>query len=88
MRVEPKTEHQEKMDAWIADMENDRKETTACQDAMEANLEKIEPNLGEQEAAVERQEIPNEEIAIHSLEGMPKRANGLPRSNKVQSRED
>jgi peptidoglycan hydrolase CwlO-like protein len=44
MRVEPKKKHQEKMDAWIADMKNDQKEMTACQDAMEANLEKIEPN--------------------------------------------
>jgi hypothetical protein len=37
---------------------------TACQDAMEANLEKIEPNPGENEALVERQEIPNDEVAI------------------------
>jgi hypothetical protein len=28
-------------------MKNDRKETTACQDAMEANLKKIEPNQEE-----------------------------------------
>jgi hypothetical protein len=34
MGVEPETEYQEKMDAWIADMKNDRKETTACQDTM------------------------------------------------------
>jgi hypothetical protein len=27
----------------------------------------MEPNLGEKEAAVERQEIPNEEISVHSL---------------------
>jgi hypothetical protein len=32
---------------------------------MEANLEKMEPNPGDQEAAVERQEIPNEEVAIY-----------------------
>jgi hypothetical protein len=52
------------MNAW-------RKETTACQDAMEANLEKMEPNPGEEEATLKRQEIPNEEVAIHS-EDMPK----------------
>jgi hypothetical protein len=34
MSVEPDTEHQGKMDAWRADMKNDRKETTVCQDAM------------------------------------------------------
>jgi hypothetical protein len=38
------------VDASIVDMRNDRKETTACQDAMEANLEKMEPNPGEKEA--------------------------------------
>jgi hypothetical protein len=31
------------------------------------SLEKMEPNPGEKEAVVERQEIPNEMIAIHSL---------------------
>jgi hypothetical protein len=61
MRVELETEHQEKMDAWIADMKNDRKETTASQEAMEANLEKMEPNSGEKEVVVERKEIPNED---------------------------
>jgi hypothetical protein len=60
-------------------MKNDRKETTACQDAMEANLDKMEPNSGEKEAIVEQQEIPNEEVAIHPPEGRPKRENGLPR---------
>jgi hypothetical protein len=39
----------------------------ACQDAMEANLVKMELNPGEKEAAVERQETPNEEVAIYSL---------------------
>jgi hypothetical protein len=39
----------------------------ACQDAMEANLVKMEPNPGEKEAAVEWQETPNEEVAIYSL---------------------
>jgi hypothetical protein len=34
---------------------------------MEANSEKMEPNPGEKEAVVERQKIPNEEAAIHSL---------------------
>jgi hypothetical protein len=55
------------IDACIADIKNDRKETMDCQDAMEANLEKMEPNPGEKEAGVERQETPNEDVAIYSL---------------------
>jgi transketolase len=55
------------MDACMADIKNDRQETTACQDAMEANLEKVEPNPGEMEASAERQETPNEEVVIHPL---------------------
>jgi hypothetical protein len=47
------------VDAW--------QETTACQDAMEANLVEMEPNPGGKEAAGERQETPNEEVAICSL---------------------
>jgi hypothetical protein len=55
------------MDTWIADKKNGRKERTACQEATETNPEKTEPNPGEKEAFVERQETPNEEAAIHSL---------------------
>jgi Spy/CpxP family protein refolding chaperone len=32
--------NQEKMDAWIASRMNDRKETTACHDEMEASIKK------------------------------------------------
>jgi aspartyl-tRNA synthetase len=59
--------NQEKMDAWIAYRKNDRKESTACHDEMEASIKKIKPNSGEKEAVVELQEISNEEVAIHSL---------------------
>jgi hypothetical protein len=41
--METKTEHQEKMDAWIVDMNGGRKERTACQEVTEANPEKTEP---------------------------------------------
>jgi hypothetical protein len=34
------------MDAWIADMKDGRKERAACQEATEANPEKMEPNPG------------------------------------------
>jgi hypothetical protein len=54
------------IDACIADMKNDRNDTSACQDAMEAVLVKMEPNPEEKEAAVERQDTPNEEVAIYS----------------------
>jgi hypothetical protein len=38
----------------------------ACQYEIEASIKKMEPNPGEKETAVERQEIPNEEVAVHS----------------------
>jgi hypothetical protein len=61
------------VDAWMTDMNNDRKETmycqetTACHNEMEVNIKKMEPNLREKGAVVERRKIPNEEIAVHSL---------------------
>jgi hypothetical protein len=33
----------EKMDAWIANMKDDREETVACQYAVETSLKKMEP---------------------------------------------
>jgi hypothetical protein len=48
-------------------MKDGRKERSDCQDEMEANPKKVEPNTGEKEAIVERQKIPNEEATIHSL---------------------
>jgi hypothetical protein len=35
--MEPETEHQENMDAWIAGMNDGRKERTACQEKTETN---------------------------------------------------
>jgi hypothetical protein len=35
---------QEKMDASTANRKNDRKETTACHNEMEASIKKMEPN--------------------------------------------
>jgi hypothetical protein len=79
--------------AWLTERRNDRKETMACLEQMEArlevedkpasvdttpevahkqevpleaDLEKIEPNPGETEAVVERQQTSNEEVAINS----------------------
>jgi urease accessory protein UreF len=50
----------EKLDAW-------RKETTACQEAMETCLEKAKAGLEETEAVAELQEIPNEEAAVETI---------------------
>jgi hypothetical protein len=55
------------LDAWITDIKDARKKTTACQYAMETRLKNMEPNSGEKEAVVEWQKIPKEEVAIHSL---------------------
>jgi hypothetical protein len=59
----------EKMQATIGKTANrkiDRKETTACQYAIETILKNMESNSGEKETAVEQQEISNEEVAVHS----------------------
>jgi hypothetical protein len=50
-----------------ANMNDDRNESTACQDTMEANTEKLEPNPEEDEAVLERKRVHNQETAIHSL---------------------
>jgi hypothetical protein len=44
MRLEPKTQHQEKMDAWMTDMKEGQKDGTACQELTKANIEKMELN--------------------------------------------
>jgi hypothetical protein len=56
-----------KMDTRVANIKDARKKTTACQEVTGANPEKLEANSGEEETAVEQQEIPNEEVAVHSL---------------------
>jgi hypothetical protein len=85
MRMEPESEHQKNMDAWITDMKNGRKEWTACQEATVANSEKMDTNPGEKKAVVERQEIPNKEAASHSLKDAEKN-DGLLRNDGDMSR--
>jgi hypothetical protein len=65
MKLEPEMEHQVEVDAWIPDMRDALKEKRACQEATEANPEKLEANPGENEFIMEMQEFPNEEIAIN-----------------------
>jgi hypothetical protein len=55
--MEPETEHQEKMDAWIVDMNNCRRERTACQEATEANPKKMEPTPEIMQSEVERRDL-------------------------------
>jgi hypothetical protein len=55
------------MDALITNIKNDREETTACHYEMEARINKTEPNSGEEETAVNRNEIPNEVVEVHPL---------------------
>jgi hypothetical protein len=52
--------YQEKMDAWLGEMKNDWKETTACQETTEAYLE-------ERKCVVEHQEVPKEEAAVETV---------------------
>jgi hypothetical protein len=67
-RIETKMDAtQEKMDTWIADMKDGRKERMACKEMTDANLEKMEPYPGEKEVVAEQQENPNEKIAFLSL---------------------
>jgi hypothetical protein len=59
-----------------ANTNDDRNESTACQDAMEANPEKMEPNPEEKEATVEREDVPNEDVAVMPVKGLKKRRSG------------
>jgi hypothetical protein len=61
--AEMKARREKMMEAQTND---DRNEWTACQDVMEANPEKMEPNTEENEAALERQRVHKEDTAIQS----------------------
>jgi hypothetical protein len=67
MRLETKTEYQEKMNDLIVDMKDGQKGRMACQEVMQANPEKTEPNPVEKEAIEEWQENPNKEATNHFL---------------------
>jgi hypothetical protein len=69
-----------------ANMKDDRKATTACQDAMEASLRNIEPNTEEKETVLARHEIPKEEVAVHSeTAASQEAAETKPNPGKMQS---
>jgi uncharacterized protein YhfF len=88
MRLEPKTEHQKMMDAWIADVKDGQKGRTACQEATETNPEEMRPNPGEKEVIAEWQENPNEEVALHSLRACQNKRMACQEGLEARSRED
>jgi hypothetical protein len=59
-----------------ANTNDDRDESTVCQDVMEASPEKMEPNLEEKEAVVERQDIPTKDVAVMPVTEPCKRRRG------------
>jgi hypothetical protein len=63
---------QEKMDAWIANMRDNWKETMSCQVTMEVCLDSKEPNPEDMQSEVEHREVPMEEAAVKSLRTMKK----------------
>jgi hypothetical protein len=56
------------INAWIADMKKDRKETMSCQVRTEVCLNSKELNPEDMESEVEHQEVPTEEAAVKSWE--------------------
>jgi hypothetical protein len=50
-----------------ANMNSCQKETTACQYEMEVSIRNMKSNPEEKETVLERHEIPNEEVTVHSL---------------------
>jgi hypothetical protein len=61
------------VNAWIADMKDDRKETVSCHVMMEACLDSKELNLEDMEFEVEHWEVPTYETTVKSLGRMKKR---------------
>jgi hypothetical protein len=65
--------NQDKMDAWLAEKQDGRKETTACHEVTEADTEKTEPDPGVMQFIGEHQEVPKEEAAMMLVRGLRKR---------------
>jgi hypothetical protein len=64
------------VNAWIADMKKDRKETMSCQVTTEACLDSKELNPEYMKSEVEHREVPTIEAAVKSSEAMKKRHRG------------
>jgi hypothetical protein len=68
---------QDKMDSWLTEKQDGRKELTACQEATEANPEKLktcqektELDTGMMQSVEEHQEVPKEEAAVMLVGGL------------------
>jgi hypothetical protein len=64
------------VNAWIANMRVDRKETVSCQVTTEACLDSKELNSEDMKSEVEHREVPTEESAVKSLGTMKKQHMG------------
>jgi hypothetical protein len=60
------------VDAWITDIKDGQKETTACHEATETDTEKIEPYPGMMQSVGEHQDVPKEEAAVMLVRGLRK----------------
>jgi phage host-nuclease inhibitor protein Gam len=60
---------QEKMDAWIAEMKDGRKEKTARQETTEACLDSKEPNPEAMQSGGEHRKVPKEHAAVKPIGG-------------------
>jgi hypothetical protein len=65
--------NQDKMDTWLIEKQDGRKETTACHEATKADAGRTEPEPGVMQPVEEHQEIPKEEAAVMPVRGLRKR---------------
>jgi hypothetical protein len=65
-----------KMDAWLAEMMDCRKETTACQEETAVSPEKIEANPEEMKPEAEHEKVPKKKAAAKPVRALKKRRNG------------
>jgi hypothetical protein len=65
-----------KMNVWLAEMKDGRKDTTVYQEAVEAYLEKMEANPEEVKFEAESKKVPKEEAAMKSFGELKKRHRG------------
>jgi hypothetical protein len=68
MMKEMLRDKQDEMDTWLAEKQDGRKQTTACQEAT-----KIEPDTGMMESVGEQQVVPKEEAAVIPVGALRKR---------------
>jgi hypothetical protein len=65
--------NQDKMEAWLIEKQDGRKETTACHEATKADTEMTEPDPGKMQSVGEHHEVPKEEAVVMQVGGLTKR---------------